>query len=104
MSGVSQPPRPAKPPKPQKPLQPARRPPFQPDLLQGGDRSEVNRAFLRDAERWQLAFRCRECVFVCADGRCSLGWPNAALRSEDFEVVDEQGIAQFCKAFEPDDG
>lgn len=104
MSTAPESPKPAKPGKPQRPLQPARRPPFQPDLLQGGDRRDVNRAFLRDAERWQLAFRCSECVFVCADGRCSLGWPNAALCSVDFEVVDERGIAQFCKAFEPDDG
>lgn len=84
--------------------QPAKRPPFQPDLLQGRPRDEVNREFLRDAARWQLAFRCDACVFVCADGRCSLGWPNAALRAAEFAVVDERGIAQFCKAFEPDDG
>lgn len=101
---MSRPSPPLRPGQPSRRIQPPRRPPFQPDLLQGRDRAEVNREFLSDAERWRLAFRCKECVFVCADGRCSLGWPNAALQSVDFEVVDEHGIAQFCKAFEPDDG
>lgn len=90
--------------RPSRRQQPPRRPAFQPDLLQGGDRAAVNRAFLDDAARWGLAFRCSDCVFVCADGRCSLGWPNHALQAADFEVVDAAGIAQFCKAFEPDDG
>ena len=84
--------------------QPSRKPPFQPDLLQGRDRMEVCADFLADAARWRLLFRCCDCAFVCSNGSCSLGWPNAALRAPLFEVVDAAGVAQFCKAFEPQEG
>ena len=84
--------------------QASRKPPFQPDLLQGREREDVCREFLEDAQRWRLLYRCDDCTFVCLDGACSLGWPNRELRAEPFEVVDQAGIAQFCKAFEPADG
>lgn len=84
--------------------QPSRKPPFQPDLLQGRDRAEVCAEFLEDASIWRLLYRCSDCAFVCRDGACSLGWPNAELRAANFEVVDPAGVAQFCKAFEPEDG
>ncbi len=84
--------------------QASRKPAFQPDLLQGRDRASVCREFLEDAARWRLIYRCSDCAFVCRDGLCSLGWPNRELQAEPFEVVDAAGIAQFCKAFEPEDG
>jgi hypothetical protein len=80
---------------------------FQPDVVRGDDRGEVNASFRNDVMRFSLIFRCQDCAFQCADGRCSLAWPNAALREPPLsaiEIVGADRIPLFCKAFEPDDG
>jgi hypothetical protein len=76
--------------------------PFQPDLLQGKPIDAVNAAFLVDAERWRLQFRCEDCANRRADGSCLYAWPNAVMRAEPFAAVSDDGAALFCRAFEPD--
>jgi hypothetical protein len=78
-----------------------RGPPFQPDLLQGRPRSEVLAAFLADAVRWRLQYRCDDCCNLRADGSCLYAWPRQVMLAEPFEVVDARGEANFCRAFEP---
>lgn len=75
--------------------------PFQPDLLQGRSRHEVNAAFLADAARWQLQYRCRDCCNRRVDGSCLYAWPQGVMLAEPFDVIDAQGAANFCRAFEP---
>lgn len=76
--------------------------PFQPDLLQGQSIAAVNAAFLVDAERWRLQFRCEDCANRRLDGGCLYDWPNDVMRAEPFAVVGPDGTALFCRAFEPD--
>lgn len=76
--------------------------PFQPDLLQGEAIASVNAAFLVDAARWSLQFRCDDCANRRADGTCLYAWPNAVMRAEPFAAVGADGTALFCRAFEPD--
>jgi hypothetical protein len=80
---------------------------FQPEVLRGDDRAEANARFRRDVARFGLLFRCQDCAFRCADGRCSLAWPNERLSEPPLATLDIVGsdrIPLFCKAFEPDDG
>lgn len=81
------------------------RPRFQPDLLAGRPRDAVIRAFREEARAQRLAYACRDCAYAAPDLRCSVGWPNSHLTVplDAFEVVDEAGVAMFCKAFEPID-
>lgn len=76
--------------------------PFQPDLVRGQDRQAVNAAFLREVEVWQLRYRCPDCANFRADQTCVYAWPNASVMAEPFEAVSGDGVAQFCRAFEPD--
>ncbi len=77
---------------------------FAPNVTWGQPVGVVNARFLVDAERWGLRYLCADCAHVGGDGRCSLGFPNERLWQQPFAAVDGQGVPQFCRCFEPDEG
>ena len=62
--------------------------------------SDANRAFAEQAERFDLRFRCDDCLHVVpSELSCSLGYPNSMLKGA-IRAVDERGYYTFCKYFE----
>jgi hypothetical protein len=64
----------------------------------------MNRQFMDEAARYDLLYRCQDCVHVRGDTlRCSLGYPNEALVRSEGRALDDEGEFLFCKDFELDD-
>ena len=79
------------------------RPRFLPDLARSDGRAAVNEHFRAQAEQYRLMFRCTDCVYMRqSDLKCTVGWPNAGLMAEPFDVIGSRGEPLVCKAFEPD--
>lgn len=61
---------------------------------------EVNERFRDEARRLGLRYRCWDCAHVVpSTGRCSMGFPNAYLRTHD-DALAPRGDYTFCKYFE----
>ena len=76
---------------------------FNPDVLRGADRAATNTTFRAEAQRYKLAWTCRDCVYCDpSSGACTVGWPNGILLDAVDPVVDDSGFPAFCKAFEPE--
>ena len=74
---------------------------WEPRVVRAGeDEAAVETAFAANVGRVRLQYQCPDCVHVAANGRCSLGWPNARLLSG--RILWRDGIPNFCKAFEAD--
>lgn len=64
----------------------------------------INKRFQAEAEKYNLAYRCQQCVHVLhGEDRCTLGYPNEKLVQGDVKAVDENGGFVFCKDFELED-
>ena len=74
---------------------------FQPRVTRGTTAHEVVESFRSQAAQWSLRWRCEHCVYVLpSDGTCSLHWPNEALQQSDPDVLDQDDVPIFCKAYE----
>lgn len=79
---------------------PRTRPRFMLRFGVGAEREMVNARFLREAEQYNLVWRCPDCSHLLPSGVCGQGWPNDFLIGDDVEVLDLEGEPLFCKAFE----
>jgi hypothetical protein len=74
---------------------------FQPRVSGAEGREAANAVFLAEATRFNLRWRCQECVYQRpSDGQCSVGWPNEALGAASGDAIDAFNAPIFCKAFE----
>lgn len=64
------------------------------------DIDAANAAFLQQAQRLGLRWRCEDCAHgTPAPSVCSLGYPNADLTGPP-RAITPQGALTFCKFFE----
>ncbi len=64
------------------------------------DIDATNARFVEQVERYDLRFRCEDCVHVVPDRvACSLEWPNPLLKGS-LRAISDDGRLVFCKFFE----
>lgn len=69
--------------------------------LDASDIVRINAQFVNDAEKYNLLYRCSDCVHRIPGGHlCSLGYPNEMLALGEVRALDEDGRFVFCKDFE----
>ena len=79
------------------------KPVFQPQLVHPGETiAGLNAQFRADVARFDLQFRCSDCVYFWpTQASCTLGWTVEVLNADPIEILDDKGEPAFCKAFEP---
>lgn len=65
------------------------------------DRARINEEFAREAEAYNLRYRCADCIHqVAGPGSCSLKYPNHMLTDPAMMAIYHDNQYVFCKDFE----